>query len=118
MRRNLSSKTFVGSYRYRFCGSKLNYFSIWGLAIWVFPYEELGIDPLWTKYTFFLTTLDGPASILRSKQSMNFLYSIILMFQMGSGFSLFREMRLLLSKIYPSVIELIRKIYFKSMHPL
>ena len=51
--------------------------------------EGLGIYPIWTKYMFFLPTLDVSDLILRPKQSMNFLHSIIFTVKMGSGFSLF-----------------------------
>ena len=58
---------FVGWYRYIFRGYKLKSLSIWCLDIWRFTDEGLGIYPIWTKYIFFLSTLDGLASILRPK---------------------------------------------------
>ena len=56
---------FFSWYRHSFRGYKFNSLSIWHLDIWSFKDEGLGIYPTWTKYLFFLPTLDGPASILR-----------------------------------------------------
>ena len=59
--------SFVGWYRHRFCGYKLNYFFIWYLDISSFTDEGLDIYPVWTKYMFFMPALDWSASILRPK---------------------------------------------------
>ena len=56
--------------------------------------EGIGIYPIWKKYTFFFPTLDGLASILNTKISMNFLHLIILLVKSGSGFYLFSETKM------------------------
>ena len=68
---------------------------------------------LYTQYGkscgLFLPTLDGSASILRPKYSMDFLHSILLTVKMGSKFPLFSSIRLVVSKSEPAVIVPIRK---------
>ena len=79
----LSSRFFGSWYNCKFGGYKF-FFFIWCLPIWVFPDSVLCIYPIWTKMTFFLITLDGQASILRPKQPMNFLHSVLYTIKMGS----------------------------------
>ena len=62
----LSESFFVSGYRRNFGGHKINCLYSCCLDIWVFIDEVFGIDPI-QKNMFFLTTLDGLASILRSK---------------------------------------------------
>ena len=70
-------------------------------------YMELQIQRAWYIpnmeyiYTFFLPTLDGLASILQTKESMNFLRSVLLTVKMGLGFSLFIATSLSVSKTDP-----------------
>ena len=54
-----AARFFVSWYRHRFRGYKLNCLSRWCPAILSFTDEGLGIYPIWTKYMFFLPTLDG-----------------------------------------------------------
>ena len=65
---------FVSWYRHIFCGYKIKYLSRWCLDIWSLTDEGLGIYPIWKIQIFFLPTLDGSASILRPKYSMDFLH--------------------------------------------
>ena len=101
---------FFSWYRHIFSGYKLNYFFRWCLDLWSFIYEGLGIYPIWTKYIFFFTTLDGSAPILRPKQLMTFLHSVFFTTKMGSEFSLFSATSLTVSKIDPPLIGSSRKI--------
>ena len=84
------------------------YMYLYRWRAWYIPDTEI--------YMFFLTNLDGSASILRPKQSMHFLHSIIFTVKMGSRFSFFDATRLAVSKTDPSVIVLSRNIY--EMIPL
>ena len=61
------------------------------------------------KWTLFLLTLDRSVSILRPKQSMNFIHSVPFTIKMGSEFPLFGATRFVVIKIYPAVIVLSRK---------
>ena len=100
---------FVSWYRNRFCSCKLNYFSRWCLDIWSFTDKGVGIYPIWTKYMFFLTTLDGSASILRPKKPMNSLHSVLFTVKMSSEYPLFIATSLTVGKIDPEVIRSSRK---------
>ena len=92
MRDIILSAIFIISWYIHILGSyKLNSLSSRCLSIWICPDEGLGVYPIWPKYTLFLPTEDGSASILGPKQSMNFLYSIILTVKIGPGFPLFRK---------------------------
>ena len=105
IRRKISAAIFfVTCYRHSFCGSKLYSLFIWCLHIWSLTYKGLGIYPKWTIYMLCLTTLDWSASILWSKQLMNFLHSVLFTVAMGSGFSLLSAAILTVSKIDPAVI--------------
>ena len=76
----ISAAIFFSWYRHRFCGHKLKYLSRWCLDIWSFIDEVLGIYPIWKIYILFLPSLDGSASIIRPKKSMNFsikLFSLL-----------------------------------------
>ena len=61
-------------------------------------------------YIFFFPFLDGSASMLRPKLSMNFLYSVLFTVKMGSIFPLFSATSLAVSKTHPAVIGSSRKI--------
>ena len=84
------ARIFVAWYRHIFCGYKLKYLSRWCLDVWSFTNEGLGIYPIWTKYILFLLTLDGSASILRPKESINFLHSVLFTVKTVSLFSPFQ----------------------------
>ena len=61
------------------------------------------------KYIFFLPTLDGLASIIRQKSSMNFLHYVVFTVKMGLEYSLFGETSLTVSKVDLTVIGPSRK---------
>ena len=115
----LAARFFVSWYRRNFGSSNLNCFSSYCLSIWVFKDEVLGIDPIRTKCTFFFPTLDGSASILWPKESMNFLPSVLSTIKMVSSFPLLRSTRLAVSKLDPAVIGSSRKIceMLPSLYP-
>ena len=63
----LAASFFASWYSRNFGGSKLNCLSGCCLAVWGFPDEALGIDPILTKQMFKFPILDGLVSILRPK---------------------------------------------------
>ena len=89
------------------------------LDIWIFTDKCLVIYPIWTKYMFSLSTLDGSASILQPRSSMDFLHSVLFAVKIGSAFFLFSATRLAVIKIYPTVIESSHKRYevLPSLYP-
>ena len=103
------ARCFVSWYRHRFCGPKLKYVSRWCLDILSFTDVGLHTYQIWKIYSFFLLTLDGLASIIWRKQSMNFLHSVLFTAKMGSKFPLLSATSLIASKKYPAVIGSICK---------
>ena len=110
MRRNLSSKVFCQLAEIQLLWLQIKIFNRLCLDIWIFTDEGLVIYPIWTKYTFFFPTLYGSASILRPKQSINFLHSVIFNVKMGSECSLFSSTSLVVRKTDSVVILSSRKI--------
>ena len=90
VRRNLRSNIFVGWCSCSYGGTKFNYLSRWLLDTLRCLDEGFSVYQIRKIYLFFLPTLDGSASILRPRSSMNFLHPIILSVQMGSLFSVSR----------------------------
>ena len=94
---------FVSRDRHIFCGYRLYSLSGWCLSVWIFQMKGL-IYNQHEKNPFLFPTLDGSASILIPKWSMNFFHLIISTVKMGSRFSLFSATILKVSKIDPGVI--------------
>ena len=100
----LSAIVFFRWYRRKFGDSKLNCLSSCCLTIWAFTNELIGKYPILGKWTFFFPILDGLASILRPKYTMNFLHSIIFTIKIDLEFSLFSATSSPVSKIDPGII--------------